>query len=149
MSKIFNLPIVTYVTRKTHFNAAHRLHNPNKSEDWNEQMYGKCNLPNWHGHNYVIEVTVAGEPNPETGYLIDLGRLKKIIENNIIEKVDHRNLNLDVNFLKNVSPSAENLAKAFYQQIKEDVNEECHPFGKLYSVKLFETERNMAEYRED
>ena len=111
-------------------------------------MYGKCNLPNWHGHNYVMEVTVAGEPNPETGYLIDLGRLKKIIEDKIIEKVDHRNLNLDVDFLKNVIPSAENLAKAFYQQIKEDVNQECQPHGNLYSVKLFETERNMAEYRE-
>lgn len=140
---------MTYVTRKTHFNAAHRLHNPEKSEEWNEEMYGKCNLPNWHGHNYVMEVTVAGEPDPETGYLIDLGRLKQIIKQNVVDKVDHRNLNLDVDFLEGVIPSAENLSKAFYDQLKDDVNEECHPHGKLFSVKLYETERNMAEYREE
>lgn len=139
---------MVYITRKEHFTAAHRLHNPDKSDDWNESTYGPCNNPNWHGHNYEIEVTVAGEPDPETGYLIDLGQLKMVIQKRILEKCDHKNLNLDVPFLKGIIPSAENLAKTFYFELKEDVNDICKN-GSLYAVKLFETERNIAEYRED
>lgn len=138
-----------YVTRKAHFNAAHRLHNPEKSDEWNRKIFGKCNYPNWHGHNYIIEVTVAGEPDPDTGYLIDLGDLKGIIEERVIEPCDHRNLNLDVDFLQGVIPSTENLVKAFYHQLKEDVERAAADGGLLYSVRLYETERNYAEYIPD
>jgi len=135
-----------FVTRKAHFNAAHRLHNPGKSDEWNKKTYGKCNNPNWHGHNYVIEVTVAGDPNPETGYVIDLGRLKSIINDRILEPCDHKNLNLEVGFLEGVIPTSENLVKAFFEELEEDVNEAAQGNSTLYSVKLYETERNIAEY---
>lgn len=136
-----------YVTRKSHFNAAHRLHNPAKSDQWNVQTFGKCNYPNWHGHNYVLEVTVVGEPDPDSGYLIDLGTLQQIVDQHIIEPCDHRNLNMDVPFLNGVIPSSENLVKAFYRELKEPVEKACATGGKLFSVKLYETERNIAEYR--
>ncbi len=135
-----------FVTRKSHFNAAHRLNNPDKSDQWNQESFGKCNYPNWHGHNYVIEVTVAGEPDPETGFVIDLGKLKNIIKNKITEPCDHRNLNIDVSFLEGIIPTSENLVKAFYEQLKEDVEQSASTGSVLYSVKLFETERNIAEY---
>ena len=135
-----------FVTRKTHFNAAHRLHNPNRSDDWNSETYGKCNYPNWHGHNYIIEVTVAGSPDPETGYVIDLGDLKLIINEKVLEPCDHRNLNIDVPFLEGVIPTSENLVKAFYDQLKDEVEAAASEGSILYSVKLFETERNIAEY---
>ena len=135
-----------FVTRKSHFNAAHRLNNPNKSDEWNANTFGKCNHSNWHGHNYVIEVTVAGEPDADTGFVIDLGRLKSIIKNRITEPCDHRNLNMDVSFLKGIIPTSENLVKAFYEQLKEDVEHSASTGSVLYSVKLFETERNIAEY---
>lgn len=135
-----------FVTRKSHFNAAHRLHNPDKSKKWNQDTFGKCNLPNWHGHNYVIEVTVAGEPDPETGYIIDLGKLKSIIKEKILEPCDHRNLNLDVPFLQGIIPTTENLVRAFFDELRPEVEAACNNGGKLYMVKLFETERNIAEY---
>lgn len=135
-----------FVTRKTHFNAAHRLHNPSKSDEWNSEMFGKCNHPNWHGHNYVIEVTVAGTPDKETGFVIDLGKLKTIIKEKITDPCDHKNLNMDVPFLKDIIPTSENLAKAFFGQLKKEVEEAASEDGLLYSVKLFETERNIAEY---
>lgn len=135
-----------YVTRKAHFNAAHRLHNPNKSEDWNKEQFGKCNNPNWHGHNYIIEVTVCGDPDPETGYLIDLGKLKSIIKKKILDPCDHKNLNIEVPFLEGVIPTSENLVKLFYEQLEEEVNNNTGDNSRLYSVKLYETERNIAEY---
>lgn len=135
-----------FVTRKAHFNASHRLHNPSKSDEWNRQTYGKCNNPNWHGHNYVIEVTVAGKPDPETGYVIDLGNLNSIIHDRILEPCDHKNLNIEVPFLEGIIPTAENLARAFFQELEEDVNESAAQESKLYAVRLFETERNIAEY---
>jgi len=135
-----------FVTRKTHFNAAHRLNNPEKSEQWNQETFGKCNFPNWHGHNYVIEVTVAGNPDPETGFVIDLGKLKKIIKNRITDPCDHRNLNIDVPFLEGIIPTSENLVKAFFQQLEDEVKHSASKGSVLYSVKLFETERNIAEY---
>ncbi len=130
-----------YVTRKVHFNAAHRLHNPDKPDAWNRQTYGKCNSPNWHGHNYELEVTVAGEPDPESGYLIDLGVLKQILEDKILDKCDHSNLNLEVDFLQGIIPSSENLVIAFWKEL-----EQALPSGRLHCVRLWETERNMAEY---
>ncbi len=137
---------MTFATRKVHFNAAHRLHNPNRSEEWNQTTYGLCNHANWHGHNYVMEVTVAGEPDQDTGYLIDLGELKSIIEKRILIPCDHKNLNLDVPFLQDINPSTENLVKVFYHQLKTDVESAASKGVVLYSIKLFETERNSAEY---
>lgn len=138
-----------YVTRKAHFNASHRLHNPEKPDEWNRKVFGKCNNPNWHGHNYVIEVTVAGKPDPETGFVIDLGELKSIIKNKILDRCDHKNLNLEVPFLKNIIPSTENLVRAFYLELDEEIRDAASDGSKLYSVKLFETERNIAEYCPD
>lgn len=139
---------MVYVTRKVHFNAAHRLHNPERDEEWNRRVYGECNHPNWHGHNYVLEVTVKGEPDPETGYVIDLGLLKRIIQKRIIDKCDHRNLNLDVDFLKGIIPSTENLVRSFFEQLSDEIKQHATKGARLHSVRLFETERNFAEYRE-
>lgn len=143
-SKIFK---VIHVTRIEKFNAAHRLHNPQKSDEWNLEVYGVCNHANWHGHNYIIEVTVSGEPDPKTGYVIDLGKLKQVIRNRIVSKCDHRNLNLDVDFLQNIIPSTENLVFAFYNELKDDIANVCTNGGQLSSVKLYETDKNMAEYK--
>lgn len=131
-----------YVTRRVHFNAAHRLHNPEKTADWNAATYGKCNSPNWHGHNYLLEVTLRGEPDPETGYVLDLSELKRIVEERVVAKCDHANLNLDVDFMRGILPSSENFAVAIWREL-----EPVLPPGSLYSVRLFETERNYVEYR--
>jgi len=130
------------VTRRARFNAAHRLHNPDKPESWNLEQYGRCNNANWHGHNYTVEVSVIGEPDPETGYVIDLAYLKKLVNDVIVEKCDHKNLNLDVDFLDGIIPSTENLAVAFWHQLEPHVKP-----GRLYSVRLYETESNIVEYR--
>lgn len=135
------MPIV-YVTRVVHFNAAHRLHNPDRTDEWNRRVYGKCNNPNWHGHNYTMEVTVAGEPDPETGYVIDLGVLKRLIEETVLDRVDHANLNLDVDFMQGILPSTENFVVAIWQQLVGVL-----PTGRLHAIRLYETERNVAEYR--
>jgi 6-pyruvoyltetrahydropterin/6-carboxytetrahydropterin synthase len=137
------MPLV-YVTRKAHFNAAHRLHNPSQSDEWNERTFGKCNNPNWHGHNYILEVTVKGEPDPLTGYVIDLSELKSIIEEKVIEPCDHRNLNIDVPFMNGMMPSTENFVVAIWKELAGAL-----PSGKLHRVRLYETERNMAEYYGD
>lgn len=137
---------MVYVTRKAHFNASHRLHNPEKSDEWNKRVFGKCNNPNWHGHNYIIEVTVAGEPDPDTGYVIDLGKLKSIIKDKIIDPCDHKNLNLEVPFLEGIIPSTENLCKAFFYELKDEISQSSESNPVLYSVRLQETERNSAEY---
>lgn len=137
---------MVFITRQAHFNAAHRLHNPEKSDEWNKKMYGKCNHEHWHGHNYVIKVTVAGSPDPETGYLIDLSTLKSIIESKIVEKCDHKNLNLDVPFLDGMIPSTENLVKAFFGELEQPIKDSTKGNGFLYEVELHETERNSAKY---
>ncbi len=129
------------MTRRVHFNAAHRLHNPAFGDDWNRDTFGPCNNANWHGHNYLLEVTVAGEPDPDTGYVVDLGRLRDVLEKRIVQHVDHRNLNLDVDFLAGLMPSTENLCIAFWQRLEGHV-----PAGRLHCVRLYETERNYAEY---
>ena len=130
-----------YVTRKVHFNAAHRLHNPEQSDAWNADTYGKCNYPNWHGHNYVLEVTVAGEPDPESGYVIDLGRLKHIVNERVVDKMDHRNLNMDVDFLQGIIPSSENIVIAIWKELADAL-----PSGRLHQLRLYETERNFVDY---
>ena len=131
-----------YVTRRETFSAAHRLYNPKFSEEDNKRIFGKCNNPNWHGHNYILEVVVAGEINPDTGYVIDSKILKQIIIENVIRKVDHKNLNIETDFMKGIIPTAENIAKAIWHQLVNKM-----PSGKLYSVKLQETENNFFEYK--
>lgn len=129
------------VTRKVHFNAAHRLVNTDFPSAWNESQYGPCSNVHWHGHNYTLEVSLKGEPDPQTGYVIDLGRLKSVINETIIDKCDHRNLNLEVDFLQGIIPSTENLVIAFWRQLEKRLGK-----GKLYCLRLYETERNYAEY---
>jgi 6-pyruvoyltetrahydropterin/6-carboxytetrahydropterin synthase len=133
---------MVFVTRRETFSAAHRLFNPDLTDEENEKIFGKCSNPNWHGHNYVLEVVVAGEINPETGFVIDVKELKEIINKYVISKVDHKNLNIDTDFMRGIIPSAENIAVAIWNQIKDRI-----PYGKLYSVKLSETENNFFEYR--
>ena len=135
------MPVV-HITRRAHFNAAHRLHNPNKSDEWNRATFGKCNNPNWHGHNYELEVTVSGEPSADTGYVVDLSELKQIMNDRVVDICDHANLNLDVPFLQGVMPSTENFAVAIWGQLVDAL-----PSGTLTSVRLFETPRNYVEYR--
>ncbi|WP_404425548.1 6-pyruvoyl trahydropterin synthase family protein [Nibricoccus sp. IMCC34717] len=130
-----------FVTRQVHFNAAHRLHNPDKNDAWNQAVFGVCNNPRWHGHNYVLEVTVKGVPNPDSGYVIDLGELKAILEEVILRPCDHRNLNEEVPFLAGVIPTAENLAIAFWNELAPRL-----PSGRLHRVRLYETDRNFADY---
>ena len=130
-----------FITRQVHFNSAHRLHNPTKSQKWNEAKYGLCTNPHWHGHNYVLEVTVRGEPDPESGYVLDLSDLKRIVHAAVVDKCDHRNLNTDVDFLRGVIPSTENLVIAFWNEIAPRLTA-----GRLHRVRLFETPRNFVEY---
>ena len=130
------------VTARLTFSAAHRLHNPNYDADWNRRIYDKCDNPKGHGHNYVIQVSVKGKIDPETGMVIDLKRLKDIVRAQVIDRVDHTNLNEDVDFLRAVIPTAENLARAFWQQLAPAIAE-----GTLYEIVLQETEKNSVVYR--
>jgi len=129
------------VSRKAHFNAAHRLYNKNWSDHKNVNVFGKCNNPNYHGHNYELIVSVTGEINPETGYVIDMGELKNIIKKEIEERLDHKNLNLDIAYFSKVIPSAENICIFIYDILRQNINSEF----KL-SVRLYETPRNFVEY---
>ena len=129
------------VSRKAHFNAAHRLHNKNWSDEKNQKVFGKCNYQNYHGHNYELIVSVTGKINPETGYVIDMVELKKIIKNEIEERLDHKNLNLDVPHFSNTIPSAENICIYIYDILRDNINSQF----KL-SVRLYETPRNFVEY---
>ena len=133
---------MVYVTRRERFSAAHRVFKPELSDEENFKTFGQCSNPNWHGHNYVLEVVVAGEVDPDTGYLLDLKLLKEIVRKNVIDKVDHKNLNLETDFLKGIIPSAENLTIAIWNQLVNKI-----PKGKLYSIKLYETENNYFEYK--
>jgi 6-pyruvoyltetrahydropterin/6-carboxytetrahydropterin synthase len=131
-----------FITRQVHFNSAHRLYNPEKSLAWNRKQYGLCTNPHWHGHNYVLEVTVRGQPDPATGYIVDLGRLKRILHRAVVNKCDHRNLNDEVDFLRGLIPSTENLVIAFWNEISPHLP----PAARLHRVRLFETPRNFADY---
>ena len=130
-----------YITRRLEFCASHRLFNPDFSDEKNESTFGLCNNPNGHGHNYVLEVTVKCEVDPETGMVLDLKALKKLINEEIINKVDHKNLNVDVDFLKAVIPTAENIAIHIWNILKPKIES-----GELHEVKLFESERNYVVY---
>ena len=132
-----------YITRKENFNAAHKLARADWDDKKNAEVFGKCSNPNWHGHNYMLYVTVKGEINPETGFLVDLKWLKKIINELVINKLDHKNINLDVAFMSGKMASTENLAIGIWDQLLASINESD---AKLHSVKVYETENNFVEY---
>lgn len=134
-----------YVSRLEHFNAAHKLSNPNWSMAKNQEVFGPCANANWHGHNYELIVTVKGEPDPETGFVIDLKKLSTLIRNNIIEKVDHKNLNIDVSFMEGKMASTENLVIEFWNILEPRIPIVSN-FAVLHSLKLYETPRNFVEY---
>ena len=134
------MPLLT-VTRRLTFNAAHRVHNPALSDAENTRLFGKCNHPNWHGHNYVLEVSVTGEPDPVTGYVIDLGHVKRIVESEFVQQVDHRNLNLDVPFLAGTNPTSENIILMFWRVLEPAIRPRT-----LSRLRLWETENNYVEY---
>jgi len=129
------------VYRKEHFNAAHRLHNEKWDENTNTCVFGKCNNPNFHGHNYELVLKVVGKPDPETGFVIDLKMLSDLIEENVLNRFDHKNLNLDVEEFRGLNPTAENIAIVIYKIMREKLN----PALDL-QVRLYETERNFVEY---
>jgi 6-pyruvoyltetrahydropterin/6-carboxytetrahydropterin synthase len=129
------------VTRKAHFNAAHRLYNPQWDESKNTEVFGLCSLPNYHGHNYNLEVTVIGEINPLTGFVIDLKYLKQIIKETVTDKLDHKNLNLDTFEFKTLNPTAENIAIVIYNLLKPKLD----PNHGL-KITLYETDRNFVTY---
>lgn len=130
-----------YITRKEHFSSSHKLDNPNLTKERNEEIFGKCN--NFHGHNYYIEVTLAGIPDKESSYVMDLKLLKIIIHEEILKKVDHQYLN-DVDMFKGIIPTTENMVLRFWEALKPRVNSEN---VKLHSIKLYETDKNYVEYR--
>ncbi|NTW23359.1 MAG: 6-carboxytetrahydropterin synthase [Lentimicrobium sp.] len=132
-----------YITRKEHFNAAHRLFRAEFSDEKNLEVFGKCSNPNWHGHNYELFVTIKGEVDPETGFLINLKDLSKVINELVVNKLDHKNINLEVDFMAGKLASAENIAIAIWEQLVEPVSVTG---ATLHCVKLFETERNFVEY---
>jgi 6-pyruvoyltetrahydropterin/6-carboxytetrahydropterin synthase len=133
---------MVYLTRVEHFNAAHKLYNPNWSKEQNEQVFGKCANENWHGHNYELYVTVKGRPSADTGFVFDVKELSRIINQYVIEYIDHKNLNVDVPFMKDQLCSTENLAIAIWQQLQPQL-----PAGvQLHGIKLYETPRIFVEY---
>lgn len=129
------------VSRKEHFNAAHRLYHPTWSDQKNENVFGKCNNPNYHGHNYEVIVSVIGEPDPETGYVYDMKVLSDLIKENVLRKFDHKNLNLDTEYFKNLNPTAENIAIVIWRILRQKIDANLE-----LKITLYETERNFVEY---
>ena len=132
---------LVYVTRRMHFSASHRLHSEALDEQQNSEIYGACNNPLGHGHNYDLEITVCGEPDPVTGMVIDLKNLKELVQREVIDHVDHKHLNYEVDFLAGQVPTAENIAVAIWRVLEKKFSG-----VKLFRVKLYETERNLVEY---
>lgn len=129
------------VARRVHFNAAHRLHNPARSDQWNRETFGPCNHPNYHGHNYELDILVEGEIDPDTGYVVDVAELRAIAERHLLPQLDHRNLNLDVPWFQDRLTSAENLAVYCWEQLAPHI-----PRGRLVRIRLWETPRNYVDY---
>lgn len=129
------------VNRKEHFNAAHRLYNPSWSDEKNEEVFGKCNNPNWHGHNYEIIVSLTGEVDADTGYVYDMKKLSDLIKERVLNRFDHKNLNLDVTEFKNLNPTAENIVKVIYDLLRSEIEDRYE-----MKITLYETERNFVEY---
>ena len=129
------------VSRKEHFNAAHRLFNPSWSDEKNLTVFGKCSYPNYHGHNYEIIVTVIGEPDPATGYVFDMKVLSDLIRENVLNQFDHKNLNLDTKYFKNLNPTAENIVVVIWNILRDKIDRSLD-----LKITLYETERNFVEY---
>ena len=129
------------VTRRLRFNAAHRVHNPALSEEENVALFGKCNNPNWHGHNYTLDVSVTGGIADKTGYVLDLGLVRDIVTREVLDKVDHRNFNMDVDFMRGIIPTSENIVVAFWSVIEPALRP-----AKLTRLVLWETDNNCVEY---
>jgi 6-pyruvoyltetrahydropterin/6-carboxytetrahydropterin synthase len=132
------------VTRRLHFNAAHRVHNPALSDEENNRLFGKCNNPNWHGHNYMLDVSIRGPIDPRTGYVVDLGALKKIVMERVVDQADHRNFNIDVPFMTGVIPTTENIIVAIWRELAPAITH-----GQLVRLVLWETPNNYVEYTGD
>jgi 6-pyruvoyltetrahydropterin/6-carboxytetrahydropterin synthase len=131
----------TAIFRKEHFNAAHRIFNPAWDDRKNEEVFGKCSNPHFHGHNYELIVKLVGEPDPDTGYVMDLGKLSALIRQEVLEKFDHKNLNLDTPFFRNLIPTSENIVKVIYDLLRARIDRKLE-----LTVRLYETERNYVEY---
>lgn len=129
------------VFRKEHFNAAHRLYNQEWSDEKNDAVFGKCNNPNGHGHNYEVIVKLTGEVDPETGYVYDMKKLSDLIQEHVVERFDHKNLNLDTEEFKHLNPTAENIVKVIYDLLRDKIDEKYE-----MKITLYETERNFVEY---
>ena len=132
---------MVYVSRKEHFNAAHRLFNPDWDDKKNEEVFGKCALPHYHGHNYELEVKIVGVPNPETGYVYDLKKLSDLVEDEILARFDHKNLNVDTEEFKTLNPTAENIAIVIYHLLRKKIDNALD-----LQIRLYETPRNFVEY---
>jgi len=132
-----------YLTRRERFSSAHRMFRPELSDEENMSIYGKCSNPLWHGHNYVLKVTVRGEPDPETGYFMNATRLKDIMIDRVVEKLDHKNMNLETDFMKGKVATTENLAMAIWYELEEPLRAED---ATLHCVRVEETENNYVEY---
>jgi 6-pyruvoyltetrahydropterin/6-carboxytetrahydropterin synthase len=132
---------MVYLTRVEHFNAAHKLYNPAWSREKNDEVFGKCANDNWHGHNYEIHVTVKGEPDPETGFIVDVKKLSGIIKEQVLDKVDHRNLNLDVDFMQGKLCSTEVFVREIWKQLEPHIRG-----GRLHQIRLYETPRIYVDY---
>jgi len=138
--------MTVYISKDVHFCAAHKLYNTKWSEEQNEEVFGKCANENWHGHNFDMTVTVKGTPDPDTGFVMNFKSLKKIIKEEVVEKVDHKNLDLDVDFLEGQMSSCENLVTAFWDILKPVVEKESKGNATLHCIKLYETPTSFAEY---
>ncbi len=134
---------LVYITRREHFSAAHRLSLPEFSDEENDRVFGKCSNPNWHGHNYILFVTIKGPVDPKTGLIIHLRQVSKLIEEKILKRIDHRNLNLDVDFLKGKVPTSENVAIGIWNELEQDVR---NLGGILHCIRLEQSENNIIEY---
>jgi 6-pyruvoyltetrahydropterin/6-carboxytetrahydropterin synthase len=137
------MPQVT-VTRRVRFNAAHRIHNPALSDAENRRLFGLCNNPNYHGHNYTLDVSVRGAVDPTTGYVIDLGALQQLVQTTVVDRIDHRNFNLDVEMMRDINPTSENIVVACWQALAPQVAP-----GRLTRLRLWETENNYVDYDGD
>ena len=144
-SKLLSVSMTIFVSRKEHFNAAHKLYNPTWSKEKNLEVFGPCANENWHGHNFDLIVTIKGEPDPDTGFVVDLKKLSTLIRDHVTEKLDHKNINLDVDFMQGKLASCENLIVEIWKILQPRMSS-ISKFGRLYSLKLYETPRNYVEY---
>jgi 6-pyruvoyltetrahydropterin/6-carboxytetrahydropterin synthase len=129
------------VFRREHFNAAHRLFNPSWTDEKNAQVFGKCSNPHYHGHNYELEIKLTGEPDPETGYVMDLKKLSELVQENVLDEFDHKNLNLDTKYFLHINPTAENIVVVIYGILRKKIDA-----GFDLMIRLYETDRNFVEY---